>query len=336
MRFRFQGPVRGIYASLVVKLIYSVEFEKDKLHRNAALLKASHDHGRTCGLAFDYPDPEDDSLGRMTVFFDDGARGPSKTLFVQYIRSQLEAMAFPDSVIAERIYHCGYCNLTIESKAVEIARSRGRDAVSCSVCEMRFPLDDLVAESQPSKESSATIDGMNRQAEVGQRLASLKTTIDRRQDDGRFDLFLCHNSQDKPSVREFATDLRDLGLLGWIDEEQLLPGDVVQEKLERAIETAGAIAVCIGPAGLGRWQTVEYHTVYERFISESEPDDVGGRFRSDRGLRVIPVLLPGAQPRQIPAFLKRHLYVDLRPSAKKQRPAELRKLAAAVLTDRRR
>lgn len=135
-------------------------------------------------------------------------------------------------------------------------------------------------------------------------------------------------------MRELAADLRDLGLLGWIDEEQLLPGDVVQERLERAIEQAGAIAVCIGPSGIGRWQTVEFHTAYERFIRESERDDDFGRFRSDRGLRVIPVLLPGAEQKQIPAFLKRHLYVDLRASATKRRPEELRKLATAVLTDR--
>ena len=83
VRFRFHGPVRGIYASLVVRLIYSMEFDKEKLHRNAALFKAKHDQGRICGLAVDYPDVEDDSLGRLTVFFDDNTRSGSKNLFLQ-------------------------------------------------------------------------------------------------------------------------------------------------------------------------------------------------------------------------------------------------------------
>ncbi|MBC8117217.1 MAG: toll/interleukin-1 receptor domain-containing protein [Candidatus Saccharimonas sp.] len=136
------------------------------------------------------------------------------------------------------------------------------------------------------------------------------------------------------AVHELAADLRDLGLLSWIDEEQLLPGDVVQERLERAIEHAGAIAVCIGPSGLSPGATLEFHRTYARFIRESERDDDFGDFRSDRGLRVIPVLLPGAEQKQIPAFLKRHLYVDLRTSAASRRPEELRKLATAVLSDR--
>ena len=99
---------------------------------------------------------------------------------------------------------------------------------------------------------------MDREAATGSRLAGLAATAAQRRLDGAFDLFLCHNSKDKPAVREFARDLQDLGLLGWIDEEQLLPGDEVLETLQRVIEAAGSIAVCIGPNGLGRWQTVEY------------------------------------------------------------------------------
>lgn len=39
-----------------------------------------------------------------------------------------------------------------------------------------------------------------------------------------------------PAVRELAQSLDDLGLLAWIDEKQLLPGDVVQEILERVVD----------------------------------------------------------------------------------------------------
>ena len=126
-----------------------------------------------------------------------------------------------------------------------------------------------------------------------------------------------------------------MGLLGWIDEERLLPGDIVQEKLERSILGAGAVAVCIGPQGMGRWQTVEYHSVYERLISESQPDADGVGFRGgERGLRMIPVLLPGAQPKQIPTFLRRHLYVDLRQSTGNAEREALQKLAAGILAGR--
>ena len=167
-------------------------------------------------------------------------------------------------------------------------------------------------------------------------LSGLATTIDERRKDGAFDVFLCHNSQEKPAVRELAKDLRDRGLLGWIDEEQLLPGDVVQEKLERAIEQAGAIAVCIGPHGLSRWQTVEYHAVYERFISASEPDEERGGFRSSERLRVIPVLLPGAENKDIPTFLRRHLYADLRKPGSEHYRTDWQKLITAIIGPLRR
>ena len=203
------------------------------------------------------------------------------------------------------------------------------ETVTCGLCKRSYALDDLIDQAMQPGADLADID---RQASTGQTLAAPPTTIDERRKDGSFDVFLCHNSQDKPAVREFAKDLADQGLLGWIDEERLLPGDIVQEKLERAIRDAGAIAVCIGPNGLGRWQTVEYHTVYERFIDESEPES-GGGFRSSDRLRVIPVLLPGAGKKQIPAFLRRHLYVDLRPTDANKRREQMQKLVAAILGD---
>lgn len=328
MRFRFHGPVRGIYASLVVRLIYSMEFDKHALHRNAALFRAAHDDGRICGLAVDYPDVEDDSLGRLTVFFDDNTRSGSKRLFLQYINSQLEAMAFRGSIECERVYHCAECDLTLDPKAVEVARSHGRDYVTCpAACGTRFPLDDLIEELEQADERLA---GIDRQAQTGQRLAGLTTTIAERRKEGAFDVFLCHNSQDKPAVRELARDLADMGLLAWIDEDRLLPGDVVQEKLERAILEAGAVIVCIGPHGLGRWQTVEYHSVYERLIDAAERE-TGGGFRTPKGLRVIPVLFPGAKERQIPLLLGRHLYVDLRKRAEGTQRERMQKLVAAIL-----
>jgi hypothetical protein len=40
-----------------------------------------------------------------------------------------------------------------------------------------------------------------------------------------YDVFLSHNSKDKPRVRKLAEDLRDAGLRVWFDEWVLKPGD---------------------------------------------------------------------------------------------------------------
>ena len=61
-----------------------------------------------------------------------------------------------------------------------------------------------------------------------------------------FDVFLSHNSEDKPAVRELAEALRARGLKVWLDEEQLVPGRPWQEALEEVIEAARSAAVLVG------------------------------------------------------------------------------------------
>jgi hypothetical protein len=114
-----------------------------------------------------------------------------------------------------------------------------------------------------------------------------------------FDVFLSHNSKDKPAVRELAEALRARGLKVWLDEWELVPGRPWQEALEEVIETARASAVLVGKDGLGPWQDREMRGCLTEFV--------------DRKLPVIPVLLPGAPEKpSLPLFLKEFTWVDLR------------------------
>ena len=65
----------------------------------------------------------------------------------------------------------------------------------------------------------------------------------------QFDVFLSHNSSDKPTVRRLAKALQDRNLKVWLDEEQLVPGRPWQEALEEFIQTAKTAAVLVGKAG---------------------------------------------------------------------------------------
>lgn len=114
-----------------------------------------------------------------------------------------------------------------------------------------------------------------------------------------FDVFLSHNSNDKPAVRKIAEALRDRGLRPWLDEWELVPGRVWQEALEEIIQTARSVAVLVGRDGLGSWENREMRSCLEEFVQ--------------RKLPVIPVLLPGApaQP-ELPLFLRSFTWVDLR------------------------
>jgi nucleotide-binding universal stress UspA family protein len=115
-----------------------------------------------------------------------------------------------------------------------------------------------------------------------------------------FDVFLSHNSEDKPAVRELAYALKARGLKVWLDEWELRPGHPWQEALEQIIETTKAAAVLVGKDGLGPWQDAEMRGCLSEFVTGKKAP-------------VIPVLLPGAPQRpKLPLFLKGFTWVDLR------------------------
>lgn len=73
-----------------------------------------------------------------------------------------------------------------------------------------------------------------------------------------FDVFLSHNSKDKPAVRELGEALKARGLKVWIDESSLLPGSRWIPALEKAIKTVKVMAVLVGKSGFGPWEQTEY------------------------------------------------------------------------------
>jgi hypothetical protein len=59
-------------------------------------------------------------------------------------------------------------------------------------------------------------------------------------------VFLCHSSNDKPAVRELYQKLRaEPWIQPWLDEEELYPGQDWNMEIEKAVEAADAIIVCL-------------------------------------------------------------------------------------------
>jgi hypothetical protein len=95
----------------------------------------------------------------------------------------------------------------------------------------------------------------------------------------QFDVFLSHNSQDKPLVEAIAAHLKAKGFSVWLDRDELRPGLPWQEALEEAIRTSRAVAIFVGGNLLKSGQELERIAFIDRAAKE--------------GIPVIPVLLPG-------------------------------------------
>ena len=114
------------------------------------------------------------------------------------------------------------------------------------------------------------------------------------------ELFLSHNSADKPAVEALAIRLRASGIEPWLDKWNLIPGNPWQEEIEQALSNCKACAVFIGPSGMGPWQDAETRAAIDRRVSKGD-------------FRVIPVLLPGAKRDKrssLPTFLTATTWVE--------------------------
>ena len=75
-----------------------------------------------------------------------------------------------------------------------------------------------------------------------------------------FDVFLSHNSVDKPWVSQLKADLARYNVRAWLDKDEIRPGNVFAEDLELALENSRAVALVISPEALASgWVKEEYY-----------------------------------------------------------------------------
>jgi hypothetical protein len=116
-----------------------------------------------------------------------------------------------------------------------------------------------------------------------------------------FDVFLCHNSKDKPEVKRIAEILINRGFRPWLDEWSLQPGIPWQPEIEKQFETTKSAAVFLGAHGLGDWQNEEGQAILSRLKKRNAP--------------IIPVFLATAPPdAHFSAFIYSRTAVDFRKS----------------------
>lgn len=107
----------------------------------------------------------------------------------------------------------------------------------------------------------------------------------------QFDVFLAHNSKDKPQVRAIAEKLKRQGLKPWLDEKQIHGGDFIPRKVQDGLVQSHNFALFFGLHGLGEFQEKwEVNAIIMLALNKK--------------LRIIPILLPGVNelPKDQPFF----------------------------------
>ncbi|MFW9917815.1 MAG: TIR domain-containing protein [Candidatus Thorarchaeota archaeon] len=138
----------------------------------------------------------------------------------------------------------------------------------------RFVEQKLWSRRRPAKEDEA-----EKKLYAAVRRAVLEAMRGPKHGKVKFDVFLAYNSVDRDKVEAIGEALKQEGLIPWLDKEQIPPGRWFQKVIQQAIVTVKSAAIFIGQEGLGRWQSVELPSIISQCV--------------ERGIPVIPVLLPG-------------------------------------------
>ena len=93
----------------------------------------------------------------------------------------------------------------------------------------------------------------------------------------------------------YARQLERHGLSVFRDDESIRAGDLWLDRLQEAVDGCGGFVVLVGRDGVARWVGAETQVALNRYFG---PHDDAQR------LPIFPVLLGGATPESLPAFLR--------------------------------
>lgn len=139
-----------------------------------------------------------------------------------------------------------------------------------------------------------------------------------------FDVFLSHNSVDKPAVRHLRDKMAIRGVKCWFDEDNLRKGTDWLTHLEQGLNDSSCCAIFYGASGIGPWHEME------RQLAQLMATDA---WRNGRHFGIIPVRLPDAPEwRQLvlPPFLRLYTTVEFASLSDEQ---ALGRLVAGVLQE---
>ena len=137
-------------------------------------------------------------------------------------------------------------------------------------------------------------------------------------------VFLCHSTNDKPTVRELFCQLTAEGWIDvWLDEQKILPGQEWDVEIEKAVNQADVVVACLSAHSVDKEGYVQKELRFVLNIADEEPEGT---------IFVVPLRFDDCQ---VPRRLRAWQWVDYFPKDHRvwayQRLLESLKLRAADL-----
>jgi WD40 repeat protein len=297
-RFTFEGPVQHVWATLIVRLAHSGVFVRDAVGDDCAVFRSS---GESLALRLVTSDE-----GEATIHLLSERSEPDhlERLLERFVHAHLKRRAIWNSVVRAGLMVCPDCGFIVPDAMIDALKPI--DSFNCPRCPGRIEPSTPVAEAEDSGRSE--VRALEQTADDERHRVASRTAVQGKEAVHEFDAFIAYNSIDAEDARSLTERLRDSGLNPWIDKDRIPPGRWVQEVLQDAIGRSASAVICLGPSGLGKWEAVELRS----FVSEAV----------ERGIPVIPTLLPGAEFPKEAVFLKELEYVRFKRSMEEPEPFE--------------
>jgi len=288
--FTFEGPLYSIYATLAVRLSHSTLFRRQAMWQNAASYVSTA--GGICGI---HLRELEEGQGELALFFDGQAGQAARAQFETYVAEHLQLRALPGTVIRRQIRACSNCEFILSEDLIERRLKLGATTIRCPACEEAIiPLAE-----EPQALPEAAVAEMNRSADDRRDRNVAEARLRGKIETRDYDVFLCYNTQDRERVKAVGEQLKERGILPWLDIWEIRPGTRWQQELQKQIKSIKSAAVFIGPKGRGPWQDVEAESLLTQLVKRKCP--------------IIPVILEGRQGQpQLPPFLGLLHVVDMR------------------------
>ena len=88
----------------------------------------------------------------------------------------------------------------------------------------------------------------------------------------RLRIFLCHDSADKPAVRDLYRRLQADGFAPWLDEEDLLGGQVWEDEIPEAVRSSHVVLVCLSNNAINKAGFIQKEIRYVLDVADEQPE----------------------------------------------------------------